>query len=73
MGNYVHGNEPSYHVPYLYAWTNEPWKGQYRLIEIMTRMYKNKTRRALRERRLRTNVSLVCLLYARVLSCMSRF
>ncbi|MCD8165535.1 MAG: GH92 family glycosyl hydrolase [Bacteroides sp.] len=42
MGNYVHGNEPSHHVPYLYAWTNEPWKGQYRLTEIMTRMYKNK-------------------------------
>lgn len=42
MGNYVHGNEPSHHVPYLYAWTSQPWKGQYRLHEIMKRMYMNK-------------------------------
>lgn len=42
MGNYVHGNEPSHHVPYLYAWTSEPWKGQYWLHEIMRRMYKNR-------------------------------
>ncbi|MDR1055366.1 MAG: GH92 family glycosyl hydrolase [Prevotellaceae bacterium] len=42
MGNYVHGNEPSHHVAYLYAWTSEPWKAQYRLHEIMNKMYKNK-------------------------------
>lgn len=42
MGNYVHGNEPSHHVPYLYAWTSQPWKGQHRLHEIMKRMYLNK-------------------------------
>ncbi len=42
MGNYVHGNEPSHHVAYLYAWTDEPWKAQYRLHEIMSKMYKNK-------------------------------
>lgn len=42
MGNYVHGNEPSHHVPYLYAWTSQPWKAQSRLHEIMNRMYKNK-------------------------------
>lgn len=42
MGNYVHGNEPSHHVPYLYAWTSQPWKGQARLHEIMRRMYLNK-------------------------------
>lgn len=28
IGNYVHGNEPSHHVPYLYNWTNDPWKTQ---------------------------------------------
>lgn len=39
MGNYVHGNEPSHHVAYLYAWTSQPWKGQARLHEIMRRMY----------------------------------
>lgn len=43
MGNYVHGNEPSHHVAYLYKWTSEPWKAEYRLHEIMRQMYKNKT------------------------------
>lgn len=41
MGNYVHGNEPSHHIPYLYAWTSEPWKTQYWVREVMNRMYKN--------------------------------
>jgi predicted alpha-1,2-mannosidase len=41
MGNYVHGNEPSHHVAYLYAWTPRPWKGQARLHEIMHRMYRD--------------------------------
>ncbi len=41
MGNYVHGNEPSHHVPYLYAWTGQPWKTQYRVRQIMNRMYRN--------------------------------
>lgn len=42
MGNYVHGNEPSHHVPYLYKWTDEPWKSEARLHEIMRRMYRNR-------------------------------
>lgn len=41
MGNYVHGNEPSQHIPYLYMWTSQPWKTQYRLREIMDRLYRN--------------------------------
>ena len=41
LGGYVHGNEPSHHIPYLYAWTSEPWKTQYWVREIMNRMYKN--------------------------------
>lgn len=41
MGNYVHGNEPSHHIAYLYAWTSQPWKTQYRVREIMNRMYRN--------------------------------
>ncbi len=36
IGNYVHGNEPSHHVAYLYNWTNDPWKTQERV-----RMIKN--------------------------------
>ncbi|MDR1865296.1 MAG: GH92 family glycosyl hydrolase [Bacteroidales bacterium] len=42
MGNYVHGNEPSHHVPYLYQWTSAPWKTELRTHLIMDRMYKNK-------------------------------
>ena len=44
VGGYVHGNEPSHHVPYLYAWTSQPWKTQYWLREIMNKMYKNDIR-----------------------------
>jgi predicted alpha-1,2-mannosidase len=42
IGNYVHGNEPSQHVPYLYAWTSEPWKSQYWIRQIMDTKYLNK-------------------------------
>lgn len=41
LGGYVHGNEPSHHVPYLYAWTSQPWKTQYWVREILNRMYRN--------------------------------
>lgn len=41
MGNYVHGNEPSHHVIYLYNWTSQPWKAQYWLREVMNKMYRN--------------------------------
>ena len=44
VGGYVHGNEPSHHVPYLYAWTSQPWKSQYWLRDIMNRMYRNNIR-----------------------------
>ncbi len=40
IGNYVHGNEPSHHVAYLYNWTNQPWKTQERIRMILKRMYK---------------------------------
>jgi predicted alpha-1,2-mannosidase len=41
LGCYVHGNEPSHHVPYLYSWTSQPWKTQHWVREIMNRMYRN--------------------------------
>ena len=44
IGGYVHGNEPSHHIPYLYVWTLQPWKTQYWVREIMNRMYKNHIR-----------------------------
>lgn len=40
LGMYVHGNEPSHHIPYLYMWTSQPWKTQYWTREIMDRMYR---------------------------------
>ncbi len=42
IGNYVHGNEPGHHIPYLYNWTNHPWKTQERVRMIMDTMYSNK-------------------------------
>ena len=44
VGGYVHGNEPSHHVPYLYAWTSTPWKTQQWLRTIMNKMYRNDIR-----------------------------
>ncbi|MBE0647245.1 MAG: GH92 family glycosyl hydrolase [Bacteroidales bacterium] len=41
IGNYVHGNEPSHHVPYLYNWTSQPWKTQERVQQICQTMYRN--------------------------------
>jgi predicted alpha-1,2-mannosidase len=38
--NYVHGNEPSHHVAYLYNWTSQPWKTQERVRMILPLMYK---------------------------------
>ncbi|MGJ5641757.1 GH92 family glycosyl hydrolase [Formosa sp. S-31] len=39
IGNYVHGNEPSHHVPYLYNWTDKPYKTQERVRHILSTMY----------------------------------
>lgn len=39
IGNYVHGNEPGHHIPYLYNWTGKPHKTQERVRMIMDTMY----------------------------------
>ncbi|WP_082106741.1 GH92 family glycosyl hydrolase [Kordia zhangzhouensis] len=39
IGNYVHGNEPGHHIPYLYNWTGKPEKTQERVRMIMRTMY----------------------------------
>src|SRR6476660_2787169 len=39
IGGYVHGNEPSHHVAYLYNWTDEPWKTQQRVRMILDHQY----------------------------------
>lgn len=39
IGQYMHGNEPSHHIPYLYNLTDQPWKTQEYLDRIMTEFY----------------------------------
>jgi len=39
IGNYVHGNEPGHHIPYLYNWAGKPYKTQERVRMIMETMY----------------------------------
>ena len=41
IGGYVHGNEPAHHVPYLYNWTDSPWKTQAKVRMILEMQYKN--------------------------------
>ncbi|SEA67060.1 alpha-1,2-mannosidase, putative [Arachidicoccus rhizosphaerae] len=41
IGNYVHGNEPSHHIAYLYNWTSEPWKTQSTVRMILKSQYHN--------------------------------
>uniref|UniRef100_F4CBM6 Alpha-1,2-mannosidase n=1 Tax=Sphingobacterium sp. (strain 21) TaxID=743722 RepID=F4CBM6_SPHS2 len=41
IGNYVHGNEPSHHVAYLYNITGEPWKAQQKIRMILKHQYHN--------------------------------
>lgn len=39
IGWYAHGNEPSHHVAYLYAYAGQPWRTQARLTQIMRSQY----------------------------------
>ncbi len=39
IGNYVHGNEPGHHIPYLYNWAGRPEKTQERVRMILDTMY----------------------------------
>ncbi|MGF1699505.1 GH92 family glycosyl hydrolase [Photobacterium makurazakiensis] len=41
IGQYVHGNEPSHHVIYLYNRTNQPWKAQEYLDQVYKDFYHN--------------------------------
>lgn len=41
IGQYAHGNEPSHHMAYLYNFTNNPWKGQHYIHQILTTLYYN--------------------------------
>ena len=39
VGNFAQGNEPGFHIPYLYNYVGEPWKTQRRLRDIMKVWY----------------------------------
>jgi hypothetical protein len=39
IGQYAHGNEPSHHMAYLYAYASTPWKTQKLVRQIMKEMY----------------------------------
>jgi predicted alpha-1,2-mannosidase len=41
VGQYAHGNEPSHHIAYLYAYAGEPAKTQERVHFLNTKMYSN--------------------------------
>jgi predicted alpha-1,2-mannosidase len=40
IGQYIHGNEPSHHVAYLYDFAGAPWRTQERLGQIVSSQYK---------------------------------
>ncbi|WP_298351127.1 GH92 family glycosyl hydrolase [Runella sp.] len=41
IGQYAHGNEPSHHTAYMYAYLGQPWKTQKYVDKIRTTLYNN--------------------------------
>ena len=41
IGQYVAGNEPSFHIPYLYNYAGEPWKTQKYIRKVMESWFRN--------------------------------
>ena len=41
IGQYPQGNEPAFHIPYLYCYAGAPWKTQSHVHQIMNSLYKN--------------------------------
>ena len=41
VGQYSMGNEPSFHIPYLYNFTNSPWKTQKRVRMLLDTWFKD--------------------------------
>ncbi|WP_091801528.1 GH92 family glycosyl hydrolase [Lysobacter sp. yr284] len=39
MGQYGHSNQPSHHIPYMYAMAGQPWRIQEKVRDIMDRLY----------------------------------
>lgn len=40
IGQYVHGNQPSHHVAYLYNYAGKPWKTQEKVRKVMDELYR---------------------------------
>lgn len=40
IGQYVHGNQPSHHVAYLYDYAGAPWKTQEHVRQVMEELYR---------------------------------
>ena len=40
IGQYAHGNEPSHHVAYMYAYTDRPWRTADIVREVFDRLYR---------------------------------
>ncbi|WP_020531848.1 GH92 family glycosyl hydrolase [Flexithrix dorotheae] len=40
IGQYVHGNQPSHHVAYLYNYVQKPWKTQQATRKVMKQLYR---------------------------------
>jgi len=43
IGQYAHGNEPSHHIAYLYAYTDKPERGKELITQICKEFYNNTT------------------------------
>jgi predicted alpha-1,2-mannosidase len=41
VGQYSMGNEPSFHIPYLYNYTNSPWKTQQKIRMLLSTWFKD--------------------------------
>ena len=41
IGQYVAGNEPSFHIPYLYNYAGEPWETQKRIRMVLESWFRN--------------------------------
>jgi len=39
IGQYAHGNEPSHHIAYMFNYSNEPWRTQFWVREILKSQY----------------------------------
>jgi predicted alpha-1,2-mannosidase len=42
IGQYAHGNEPSHHITYMYAYAGQPWKTASKVRYIMDQLYTDK-------------------------------